>query len=181
MSIFGFVSLFIVVVSVAVIVLHYRLMRRRAPVDFHFDRLEELLRQWIEDIYIISPAESDLHSLCDYSIDLESSDLLSIIPEINDAFTQTQGDRVRQANPQDEPQPPDQIKANINHTINALNQAIAEFNIFITKHPPAILMAKVLGLEAVEPVQQLFERNKNDEEDAPEVFSALCPPTSDLC
>jgi len=45
MSIFGFISMFIVVVSVAAIVLHYKIMKRRAPVDIHMEELEELMRQ----------------------------------------------------------------------------------------------------------------------------------------
>ncbi|MCL2571851.1 MAG: LemA family protein [Defluviitaleaceae bacterium] len=45
MSIFGFISMFIAVVSVAAIVLHYKIMKRRAPVDIHMEELEELMRQ----------------------------------------------------------------------------------------------------------------------------------------
>jgi len=147
MSVFGFVSLFIVVISVAVIILHYRLMRKRAPVDVHFDQLEELLRQWIENLYHISPVGSGLYNLCDQYIDLEFSDILSAMPEIHDFCEQEQQDSSTNI-------------ATINDTISALNRAISEYNAFIAKTPATVLMAHILGLKTMEPIEPLCEKGE---------------------
>jgi len=146
MSVLGFVSLFIVVISVTIIILHYRLMRKRAPVDVHFDHLEELLRQWIEDLYSVSPIDSELYSLCGQCIDLGLAELLSTAPfivQITQPDTNTE-------------------TAAITETISALNRAIMEYNAFISKSPVNVLMASILGLKTVEPVAHVFERDSEN-------------------
>jgi len=149
MSLFGFISLFIVVVSVAVIILHYRLMKRRAPVDVHFGQLEELLRHWLENLYQESPEGSELYYLCGQCIDLELNGLLSAAPQIVEAYNHA-------AYSETEPQDQNAEIAAIRETIKALNLSIAAYNAFITKSPAAALMALVLGLKTVEPVVQIF-------------------------
>jgi len=147
MSAFGFVSLFIVVISVTVIILHYRLMRKRAPVDVHYDQLEELLRQWIENLYYESPVDSEIYNLCIQYIDLERDEILSAFPLI-----------IEKAPPCE-----DTNAIAITETISTLNRAIEEYNTFIAKSPATVLMALVLGLKAVEPVAHVFESDDESE------------------
>jgi len=204
MSIFGFMSLFVVVASVAVLVLHYRLMRRRAPVDVHFAHLEEQLRQWTENLYSISPAGSDLRILCDRCIDMDFAGLLLTAPEIYEAFNQASEAGILRVyhlskyeyeegeeevelseyksataapNPHLEQSGPDKHIAAMHETIEVLNRAVKEYNTFIAKNPTVALMAHVLSLETVEPIQEIFtqyaryeqdaiyEQNENDEQD----------------
>ncbi|MCL2360332.1 MAG: hypothetical protein FWC73_00800 [Defluviitaleaceae bacterium] len=131
MSIFGFVSLFIVVLSVAIIVLHYRVMKRRAPVDTYFTELENLLRQRIELLYAINPVE--LSDLYDQSITIELSSLLAAIAEIDVEHKSLE-----------------ENSAAIDETRESLSKAIGDYNTFIAAKPHTILMAKILGLAVIE-------------------------------
>jgi len=142
MSIFGLISLFVALVSVSVIVVHSRIMRKRAPVDIHFATLEELLRVRIELLYNASPQDSELNEICATCVDLDYDTIVSVLPSIK-------------ANMEDEP-PTEDMEANttdINSTIEALNTAIETYNEAITKKSSAALMAMALGLETLETVE----------------------------
>jgi len=142
MSIFGLISLFIALVSVSVIVVHSRVMRKRAPVDIHFAALEELLRARIEMLYDTSPPDSQLNEICATCVDLDYDTMVGALPSIT-------------ANMEDEP-PSEDIEANsteIQTTIEALNAAIETYNEAITKKPSAALMAMALGLKTLEAVE----------------------------
>jgi len=130
MSAFGFISLFVVVLCIAIIILHYRIMKKRAPVDVHFSELEELLRERVEILYKINP--TGLYELYNQSATLDLEGLLNTLASFeveHDSLT-------------------DNTEA-ITKIKEALAQAISDYNSFITANPHTSLMAKILGLEII--------------------------------
>ena len=145
-SIFGITSIFIAIISIAVIILHNRIMKRRTPVDIYMAELEELVRQRMEMLYKISTPGTDLNQLCANYIDLDFNAILDVLPDINDAFNISEEKHTTDTTALDE-------NADIiNKTTDTLNQAIKYYNDYISKSPTEIAMAKILGLEEVEPV-----------------------------
>ena len=147
MSFIGVISIPIVLVSVAVLVLHARVMRRRAPVDAYMAELEDQLRERLEIIYTIGPQNTVLHELCAGCIDLEFTDILKSMPDIN--YTLEAEIQSHESATVDELDSSTEI---IHTTTQNLNHAIDEYNNFIQNRLPDVLMARVLGLETVEPV-----------------------------
>ena len=145
-SIFGVASIMVVIVSIVVIILHNRIMKRRAPVDIMFDELEELMRQRLEMMYEISVPGSELHELCHYYIDLDFDTVLSVYADICEAYDNAE-ERYEVA-----PTAMDENWAGIRLSTETLNKAIQEYNAFITKSPSEMMMARVLGLKAAEPI-----------------------------
>ena len=147
MSAFGFVSIFIAVLSIAAIVLHYRVMRKRSPVDNALAQLEDLLRQRVEAILDTSDEDTELFALCSQVVDMDYAALFGAVPDIENALWETieAGEHV----------PMDVLSENA-HAIQAgteaLNQAIVEYNHIITAKPSGVLMALILGLAVEEPV-----------------------------
>ena len=151
MSFIGIISIPIVLASVAALVLHARVMRKRAPVDTQMEELEDQLRQRLEIIYTISAPGTVLYELCNGCIDLEFTRILESMPDINDALEAEKK--------QCESQTVQELDSNadiIQTTIQNLNQAVDEYNNFIQARLPDVLMARVLGLENVEPVNLLM-------------------------
>jgi len=140
-SVFGVVSVAVALISVAVIVLHNRVMSKRAPVDMYFAQLEVLLRDRIEMLYHASPPDSELRHLCNQSIDLDVNSIIKALPDI-DRATAVELHIHEQEN----------IQA-IKESTEALNQAIEEYNRFIVSSFPIILMARVLGFADEEFIQ----------------------------
>ena len=157
-SLFGFVSLFIALVCISAIVVHYRIMRRRAPVDLLIAELESLFRTRLEILYNLSAPQSLLRSLCDQYIDMDLSSLLDALPEIVEAFeNSSDSGEVFLEDAKEESIKADSedcarmeaLEANykaVEDAIVALNKKIENYNNFITKGVSNILMAKVLGL-----------------------------------
>ena len=168
MSIFGFVSVLIAVISVAAIVLHNRVMGKRAPVDTHLARLEDLLRDRVEMIYRYSRPGSELRGLCDEYIDLDFESIIKTLPDIGRAFEdEKEAGNLIISEPLDDDLDPEAddyvtmagLESNaqaIIETTTTLNQAIESYNSFITGRPQEILMARVLGLTTKEPLSQTF-------------------------
>ena len=143
-SMFGIVSIVIVLVSAAAIVLHNRIMKKRAPVDMYLEELEEQLRKRVEMLYHASPRDSDLYSLCDQCIDLDLSGLLNAMPDIDTAledYPPTSDDEISAL---------EENTQAIQSTEQALNQAIESYNDFITRPIAGRFMALVLGFETEE-------------------------------
>ena len=139
-SIFGIVSVVIALISVAIIVLHNRVMAKRTPVDTYLAELEDMLRDRIENLYHASHPDSELRDLCGQCVDLDLSNMLKALPDIDRACAA--GSHIDEhAHPQ-----------GMGETIKALNQAIEEYNRFITGNLPVVLMAQALGLKVEEPV-----------------------------
>ena len=145
MSFIGVISIPIVLVSVAALMLHARVMRKRAPVDIYMAELEDQLRERLEMIYAISTPESMLHELCNGCIDLEFTHILKSMPDINDALEAERGFHESQAVHE-----LDSNAETIRTTNQNLNQAVDEYNNFIQARLHDVLMARVLGLETVE-------------------------------
>ena len=162
-SIFGIVSIAIALISVAAIVLHNRVMGKRAPVDAHLTQLEDLLRDRMEMLYRYSRPGTQLYELCEQYIDLDLESILKALPDIGRAFDEAwdTGNLIITEPLDDEPEPQQDdyvtmagLESNahaIQETTAALNQAIKNYNSFITDRPPEALMAKVLGLTTEEP------------------------------
>jgi len=143
MSLFGFVSLFIVVISIAAIVLHNRVMKRRAPVDVHLEELEELLRRRVEILYTLSQVDTKLRDLCIQCVDLDFETIANSIADINEAYNQEQSS---------DSQCLEENWQKINDTTTALNNAIEAYNTFISKNPSGATMAQILGITKEEPI-----------------------------
>ena len=140
-SVFGVTSIFIVMVSVTVIILHNRIMKRRTPVDIYVAELEDLIRKRMEMLYEISIPGTKLHELCTYYIDLDFDTILNGLPEITHAYTHAD-ERYETA-----PTALDENTTTIQQTTNSLNHAVKDYNDFITKSPTEVMLAKILGLE----------------------------------
>jgi len=143
-SIFGITSIFIVIVSVAVIILHNRIMKRRTPVDTYLAELEELIRQRMEMLYSIAIPGSELHELCTHYIDLDFNSLLHAYPDITNAYDHAE---------EKYSTTPTALEENaeaMHTTTQALNKAIETYNNYITKSPTEAAMAKILGLKKEE-------------------------------
>jgi len=164
-SLFGFVSLFIALVCISAIVVHYRIMRRRAPVDLLILELENLFRTRIEILYNLSTPHSLLRNLCDQYIDTNLASLLDALPDIIEAYENTSDteevfledgeEESSQINNEDYEAYTKALEENYNTTedaIASLNKKIEDYNNFITKGVSNILMAKVLGLSEEETI-----------------------------
>jgi len=142
-SIFGVVSVIIAVVSVAIIVLHNRLMLKRTPVDAYFTALEDLIRDKIEDLYHTSPPESELRDLCSLYVDLDLDSMLKALPEISRACESGLECNISGS---------DESAKAIQETTEALNLSIQEYNALITGSIPMKLMAQMLTLTTESPI-----------------------------
>jgi len=134
-SVFGIISVAVAVVSVVSIMLHNRVMKMRAPVDAYLAALEDLLRERIDTLLRESFADSELRRLCGNAVDLELNEMIKALPDIDraaslDMHTAEQENAIA-----------------IRETTEALNQAIEEYNRYITGSLPVVLMAQALGLE----------------------------------
>ena len=135
-SIFGIVSVVVALISVAIIVLHNQVMSKRTPVDTHLEALEDLLRQYVEELYHTCHPDSELFDLCSQCVDLDFDSIVKALPDISRA---SEIDLYIDGH--------ENIQA-IQDTAEALNLAIEEYNNFITGRLPGKLMALVLGLTA---------------------------------
>ena len=147
-SLFGGISIAVAAVSVSVILLHNRVMKRRAPVDYYLYELEEALRQRADMLYDISAPDTELRKLLDIYIDQDFARLMLAMPDIESALTA-------------ETLPPeadaaqdvlDKTARAVEENMAALNKAIEAYNVFITTRPIEGLMAKVLGLTVEETI-----------------------------
>jgi len=139
-SIFGIASVVVALASLAVILLHNRIMNKRAPVDAYFAELDDLLRDRIENLYHSSSPDTKLHDLCSQYMDSSLSDMITALTEIDRAVAaelHTEEHETAQT---------------IYEAIAVLNQSIDEYNRYIAGSLPVALMAQVLGLAMVEPV-----------------------------
>jgi len=143
-SIFGIISVVVAIISVAVIVLHNRVLNKRAPVDAYFSELEDLLRGRIEALLHAGPPDSELRRLCSHAVDLELSDMIKALPDIDRACLDL--------HIEDEPE---NIQT-VQDTIIALNQSIEVYNRFIAGSLPVVLMARVLALTIEESVEGIW-------------------------
>ena len=161
-SIFGIVSMITVLVSVAAIVLHNRIMGKRAPIDTQLAALEDLLRNRVEMLYHYSRPGTELHALCDLYMDLDLESILQALPDIGRAFDDAieAGNLIIREPLDDNPTPTsdnyvtmakleDNAQAIQEATIT-INQAIKSYNNFITSRPLEMLMARILGLTVEE-------------------------------
>ena len=146
-SIFGIVSVVVALVSIAIIVLHNRVMIKRAPVDSYIVALEDLIRGRLESLYESSPHGSELQALCIQYMDLDLNSMVKALPEIDRAY---EGDMYIDEHA---------INQAINETAQDLNQAIQEYNRFITGSLPVSLMAQVLALTTEDAIDLI--RNQN--------------------
>jgi len=133
MSLFGFLSLFIALLCVAIIILYHRIMSRRTPVDMYFAQLEDLLRDKAELLYKLDPTKyGDLY---DKSLVLSIEDLLSALHDINEEHESLA-----------------ENASTLIKTKESLLKAVDDYNAFITSNPHTILMSKILGIEVIEKV-----------------------------
>jgi len=139
-SIFGIISVVIAVVSVTIIVLHNRLMLKRAPVDTYFTSLEDLIRERIENLYSQSHPDSELRAICAISVDFNLNGMIEALPDIDMASEKERAIDDKESC---------QI---IRETTEALNQAIEGYNRLITGSLPMKLMAQILALTTEETV-----------------------------
>ena len=163
-SIFGIISIMIVMISVAAMVIHNRVMKKRTPVDTHLAELEDLVRDRVEMLYRCSRPGSELRALCDQYIDLDFESIQKALPDIGMAFDDAweAGNLITDAPFKEDSASAadhnitiatlDNNAQAIQETTAALNQAIDSYNDFITNRPHDILMAHVLGLTTVEPL-----------------------------
>ena len=168
-SIFGIISITVAILSIAAIVLHNRVMGKRAPVDTYLAKLEELAHDRIEMLYQYSRPGSELRELCDEYIDQDLESILKALPEIDRAFDdEKEAGNLVISEPLVEDDPDTDadeyvtmagLESNANairETTVALNQAIEIYNDYITTRPLEKLMAMVLGL-SVEDALCYFE------------------------
>ncbi|MCL2405437.1 MAG: hypothetical protein FWC92_07820 [Defluviitaleaceae bacterium] len=140
-SIFGIISIVVALFSVAIIVLHNRLMAKRTPVDSYFTQLETLVRDRIEHLCHASTPDAELHTLCIQYVDMDIESMIRALPDIehaHEANLQASDDAI--------PAIHETIIETINETIEALNQAINEYNSLITGNILMRLMAQALAL-----------------------------------
>ena len=158
-SLFGVISVVIALISVAVIMLHNQVMRKRTPVDTYIDALEALLRKRVEALYHASHPDSELHALCAECVDLDFDSIVKALPDIDRAFAEEAEYLNLDESEWNESQPPTMdidatdLSKNtqaIQETTEALNQAIEVYNSFITGRLPVVLMALTLGLTTEE-------------------------------
>ena len=146
-SLFGGISVAVAAVSVAIILLHNRVMSRRSPVDEYLYELEEALRQRADLLYDISAPDTELRALLDEYADRDFAHLLYAMPYIEDALAEE--------NPETDAAAQDVLDKTaraVDENMAALDKAIEKYNAFITTRRIEGLMAKVLGLTVEEPI-----------------------------
>jgi len=163
-SIFGFVSLFITIVCVAAIVLHSKVMRRRAPVDTHMAQLEDLLRLRVEIMYNLSPVDSPLHELCAQCVDADFANIMATLPSITETYQQAYRDATWDEIHNDLQENTESIE----ETITNLNQVIEKYNNYITANSSGMTMAWILGLSTEEPLASIFTIYEESNEEIPQ-------------
>ena len=165
-SVFGIVSVVVALLSVAAIILHNRIMRKRTPVDTHFAELEELLRIRVEMLHDISTPGSSLQGLCDECVTLDVGSMLNALPYINTAFDcEKEAEMPSHDESPEEDEEEDFASADItvatleenteaiNAATEALNQAINDYNSYIASSRPVTIMALILGLKAEKTIE----------------------------
>ncbi|MCL2386988.1 MAG: hypothetical protein FWC89_05470 [Defluviitaleaceae bacterium] len=136
-SIFGVVSFLILVVSVGALILHNKIITRRAAVDEALAAVDNLLHEQLETLYetaITHPDSQDFLELCEDYAALQTRELLIALPELQEEAAHFL------------PPPEDEKKEALTQAVKTLNTAIDIYNAFITKFP-AQLMASILTLE----------------------------------
>ena len=137
-SIFGIASISVAVASVVFIMLHNRVINKRAPVDAGFAALEDLLRGRIEALLSTSEPGSGIHQLCGDVVDMELHEMIKALPEIDRAVE-------LELHIDD-----DGNMAEIYEAIVALNLVVEEYNRYITGSLPVVFMAQILGITTEE-------------------------------
>jgi len=139
-SIFGIISIVVALLSVAVIILHNRVMAKRTPVDTYLADLENLIRERLNNLYNESHPGTELQALCGQYMDLDLNSMIKALPDIDRAC-------------EDEPDINEhEITLSISKTTETLNQAIEAYNSFITGSLPVKLMAFALTLTTEETI-----------------------------
>ena len=116
-SFFGIISVVVFTASVAAMVLHFNVMKRRAALDNALAQLDDLLRERLELLY--ETESNEIRKQCEAAAALETRELLRHFPA-----------------------PYNDETAN---ATEALNTAIETYNVYIATFP-AKQMAAVLGL-----------------------------------
>jgi len=135
-SVFGIISVAIAIISIVIILLHNRLMLKRSPIDTYLTMLEDIIRERIENLHCNSHPDSELQALCAISMDLDLSGMVEALPDIDRALDEEHAIDDNES------------RKTIHETIEALNQAIEEYNRLITGSLPMKLMAQALALTA---------------------------------
>ena len=143
-SIFGAVSMGIIVLSVGAMLLHMKIMRKRVPVDNNLSQLEDLYRERVEILLLVGDYDTELYYLCLQYVDLDFASMQRAMPDIDAAF-----EDILETGCQIEEDTTARLVENaqaIQKVTDALNKAITEYNEFITTRPIEGLMARILGL-----------------------------------
>lgn len=119
-SSFGAVSILIFLASVGVMILHFKVMRRRGAADEALAALDDLLRERLETLF--ETAAPEIREKCQALAALETRELFDAIQKIENTPQETE------------------------KAIAAYNEKISEYNAYIEKFP-ARAMAVVLGMK----------------------------------
>ena len=153
-SMFGIISVVVALISIAIIVLHNRVMIKRAPVDTYSAALEDLLRQRIEVLIHACRIDTELYALCHKCVDLDLYAMAEALPDIDRACVMDlheEDDDTEEYAPVDWEWLTDNSQA-IEENAAALNQAIEEYNNLVTGSIAGRMMALILGMTAEEPL-----------------------------
>jgi len=143
MPTFGMASAMILVASVLMLIFHFRLMKKRSPVDIEFAKIDELLRIRLDMLFQQENADAfDLLETLHFS---KTSQLVQNwhnlqIGEANEAFEQN--------------------KKDIAAAINNYNQYVIAYNAYISKYPGSAI-ALLTGLRKEKELPSIVEESES--------------------
>ena len=147
-SLFAIISLSILIISITILVLHFKLLKLRGEVDDNFSALDILLRDRLDILFEIGQESPEGQALCTLCEDYDNSPTIKILkalPELKNQFksiiNSDEGKKNLEENEQE-----------IELTIETYNKSIIKFNAHISIFP-GIVMACLVGLKQEKPVE----------------------------
>ncbi|MCL2217910.1 MAG: hypothetical protein FWB91_12965 [Defluviitaleaceae bacterium] len=148
--VFGIISLFVLIGSLGVLFLHYRLLLKRGILDDGLKRLDELLRIRLEIIYEIAEDLEDGSEIKEQCIEYSGKrarETIKALPRIHKAIAAAIHDST------DDDSPSTEIKEalaenaqEIKQATEGYNNALVKYNAYVNKSPGQII-ALMVGLK----------------------------------
>jgi len=141
-TLFGMVSIFVLIFSVASLALHFRILLLRGNADDSFAHAETLLRKHVDLFYDFGINHEDGRELCMMCEEADVSharEAFVALPKIEKALGRLKVDNEKLA-------PLEGNKLELTDAAREYNNRIEKYNRFISK-PPGSVMALVVGLK----------------------------------